>query len=40
MKCHILKYGDIAKLYPREAVVKNLREKSLTTVDPINRGSG
>jgi pyruvate-ferredoxin/flavodoxin oxidoreductase len=40
MKCHVLKYSDMAKLYPREAVIKNLRNKSLTTVDPVNRGTG
>jgi hypothetical protein len=40
MKCHVLKYSDMAKLFPREATKKNLRDKSLTTVNPVNRGSG
>jgi pyruvate-ferredoxin/flavodoxin oxidoreductase len=40
MKCFVLKYSDIAKLYPRDCVKRNLRDKALTTVNPINRGSG
>jgi hypothetical protein len=28
------------KLFPKEETVKHLRDKALTTIDPVNRGSG
>jgi pyruvate-ferredoxin/flavodoxin oxidoreductase len=40
MKTWCLKYSDMKKLFPKEETVKHLRDKALTTIDPVNRGSG
>lgn len=40
MRVATVKYSDMKKLYPKAEVDKHLREKSLSTVTPINRGTG
>lgn len=40
MKVSCVKYSDMKKLYPAEDCQVNLRDKALSTITPINRGTG